>query len=210
VERRHNGGFALEPVEQLPSRSANAGAAADSRKGFITAFRDHLKTCSRLPDGVNVTDNAGVVLRAFLKPDGTLAARPQPIRIEGVVRQGGEYPYESIVAALRECQPYNLLPPNSTCSTFIHPAEFLKARQREQQVNPSLGPQCTGRTTAHGCGWDRMASQGTSCAHIPLITRDGAELVSEIAGDIYPQFHMFPIGVCVQQGPKPPPFHRPL
>jgi hypothetical protein len=24
-----------------------------------------------------------------------------------------------------------------------------------------------------------------------------------------PQFHIGPIGVCVQQGPKPPPFHRP-
>jgi hypothetical protein len=34
------------------------------------------------------------------------------IRIEGFVRQGGGYLYESIVAALRECQPYNMLPPN--------------------------------------------------------------------------------------------------
>jgi hypothetical protein len=87
-------------------------ANADFKKGFITAFRHHLKTCSRLPAGVDVTDNARVVLRIFLKPDGTLAAPPQPIRIEGLLRGGGRELYLSIVAALRECQPYNMLPPN--------------------------------------------------------------------------------------------------
>jgi hypothetical protein len=51
-------------------------------------------------------------LRIFLKPDGTLAAPPQPIRIEGLLRGGGRELYLSIVAALRECQPYNMLPPN--------------------------------------------------------------------------------------------------
>jgi hypothetical protein len=104
----------VKPTQPLSpaTLTANAGAAADSTKGFITAFRDHLKTCSTLPAGVNVTDKAKVVLRIFLKPDGTLAARPQPIRIEGVVRQGGGYMYEGIVAALRECQPYNMLPPD--------------------------------------------------------------------------------------------------
>jgi TonB family protein len=92
--------------------SSNAGATADSTKGVITPFRDHLKICSRLPAGVNVTDNARVVLRIFLKPDGTLAAPPQPIRIEGLLRGEGGDLYQSIVAALRECQPYNMLPPN--------------------------------------------------------------------------------------------------
>jgi hypothetical protein len=84
---------------------------ASIASGDITAFHDHLKTCSRLPAGVNVTDNVKAVLRIFLKPDGTLAAPPQPIRIEGVSRGGGEL-YQSIVAALRKCQPYNMLPPD--------------------------------------------------------------------------------------------------
>jgi hypothetical protein len=49
------------------------------------------------------------------------------------------------------------------------------------------------------------------CAHSADRPANAAmELVSEIARDIYPQFHMFPMGVWVQQGPKPPPFHRPL
>ena len=77
--------------------------------GDIAAFHDHLKTCSRLPASVNVADNVRAVLRIFLKPDGTLAAPPQPIRIEGVSRGGGEL-FQSIVAALRKCQPYNMLP----------------------------------------------------------------------------------------------------
>jgi hypothetical protein len=92
--------------------SANASATAGFEKGLITAFRRHLKTCSRLPAGANVTDSARVVLRIFLKPDGTLAAPPQPIRIDGLLRGGGRELYLSIVAALRECQPYNMLPPN--------------------------------------------------------------------------------------------------
>jgi hypothetical protein len=77
----------------------------------IAAFHQHLKTCSKLPAGVNATNNVRAVLRIFLKPDGTLAAPPQPIRIEGVSKGGGEL-YQSVVAALRKCQPFNMLPPD--------------------------------------------------------------------------------------------------
>ena len=84
---------------------------ADVSSDNIAAFHQHLKTCSKLPAGVNATDNVRAVLRIFLKPDGTLAAPPQPIRIEGVSRGGGEL-YQSIVTALRKCQPFNMLPPD--------------------------------------------------------------------------------------------------
>src|SRR5215468_451597 len=77
----------------------------------IAAFHNHLKTCSTLPAGVNTTDDVRAVLRIYLKPDGTLAAPPQPIRIEGVSRGGGAL-FQSVVAALRKCQPYNMLPPD--------------------------------------------------------------------------------------------------
>jgi outer membrane biosynthesis protein TonB len=75
----------------------------------IAAFHDHLKSCSKLPAGVNVTDNVKAVVRVFLKPDGTLAEPPTAIRVDGVSRGGGDL-YQSIVAALRQCQPYNMLP----------------------------------------------------------------------------------------------------
>ena len=103
--------LAAAPLAAL-TVSANADTTANFEKGFITTFRHHLKTCSRSPAGVNVTDSARVVLRIFLKPDGTLAAPPQPLRVDRLVRQGGIELYQSIVAALRECQPYNMLPPN--------------------------------------------------------------------------------------------------
>ena len=77
----------------------------------IAAFRNHLKTCSTLPAAVNTADDVRAVLRIYLNPDGTLAAPPQPIRIEGVSRGGGAL-YQSAVAALRKCQPYNMLPPD--------------------------------------------------------------------------------------------------
>jgi hypothetical protein len=75
----------------------------------IAAFHNHLKTCSTRPSGLNPTDDVKAVLRIYLKPDGTLAAPPQPIRIEGVSRGGGAL-YQSVVAALRKCQPYTMLP----------------------------------------------------------------------------------------------------
>jgi hypothetical protein len=93
------------------SFDAPAFDKASIPSGDIAAFHDRLKTCSRLPASVNVTDNVRAVLRIFLKPDGTLAAPPQPLRIEGVSRGGGDL-YVSIVAALRKCQPYNMLPPD--------------------------------------------------------------------------------------------------
>jgi len=69
--------------------SANSGATADFEKGFISTFRHRVKTCWRLPAGVNVADDVRVTLRIFFKPDGTLAAPPRAIRIEGVLRGGG-------------------------------------------------------------------------------------------------------------------------
>jgi len=71
-----------------------------------------VKTCWRLPAGVNVADNVRVILRIFLRPDGTLAAPPRAMRIEGVLRGGGSELTLSIIRALRKCQPYNMLPPN--------------------------------------------------------------------------------------------------
>jgi hypothetical protein len=74
-----------------------------------------------------VADNARVVLRIFLKPDGTLAAPPEPIRIDGLLRGGGRELYLSIVAALRECQPYNMLP-NKYDEWKVFDVSFYHAR----------------------------------------------------------------------------------
>jgi hypothetical protein len=44
---------------------------------------------------------------------------------------------------------------------------------------------------------------------LSLLSR-GETLIGGVSGiDQRPQFHIGPIGVCVQQGPKPPPFQSP-
>jgi hypothetical protein len=93
------------------SFDAAAVEKANIPNGDMAAFHTHLKTCSKLPAGVNMTDNVKAVVRVFLKPDGTLAARPEAIRVDGVSIGGGEL-YQSIVAALRKCQPFTMLPPD--------------------------------------------------------------------------------------------------
>jgi hypothetical protein len=77
----------------------------------IAAFHRHLKICSRLPAGVNKTDNFKVVLRIRLSLDGTLAAPPEPIWVEKQSGRGAAL-FQSAVAALRKCQPYTMLPPD--------------------------------------------------------------------------------------------------
>jgi hypothetical protein len=86
---------------------------ANIESDTVTAFRSHLKTCSKLPAGVS--SDVRVVLRVYLKPDGSLATglpqNPEPIKVEGVSLGGGAL-YQSAVAALRKCQPYRMLPPD--------------------------------------------------------------------------------------------------
>lgn len=97
---RLGGGFDAPAVDK-------ANIASDD----ITTFHKHLRACLTLPAKVNMTDNVKAVLRIHLKPDGTLAGDPQPILVEGVSKGGGAL-YQSAVAALRKCQPYNMLPPD--------------------------------------------------------------------------------------------------
>jgi hypothetical protein len=73
-----------------------------------TAFRDHLKSCSTLPVGIDPSDKVRIVLRVALKPNGTLAAQPQ--LIEGSPSEKGPALLQSAVTALRQCQPYTMLP----------------------------------------------------------------------------------------------------
>jgi hypothetical protein len=93
------------------SFDAPATDRANIANDEIAAFHNHLKTCSRLPAGVNKTDNFKVVLRIRLSPDGALAAPPEPIWVEEQSGRGGAL-YQSAVAALRKCQPYSMLPPD--------------------------------------------------------------------------------------------------
>jgi hypothetical protein len=71
-------------------------------------FRQHLRTCSALPAAVSRDDNIRIVLRVSLRPDGTLAAAPT--LIEASASAKGPLLMESAINALRQCQPYTMLP----------------------------------------------------------------------------------------------------
>ena len=74
----------------------------------VSAFRDQLKICSRLPAAVAPTDKIKIVLRVSLKPDGKLAGTP--ILIEASASTKGPALMESAIKALQACQPYDMLP----------------------------------------------------------------------------------------------------
>lgn len=83
-------------------------AAADVSSSVIADFRRHLKTCSKLPASVQSSDRITVKLRAFMTQDGRLAAEP--------AIGGGSASVKAIellqnaIAALKQCQPYKMLP----------------------------------------------------------------------------------------------------
>jgi outer membrane biosynthesis protein TonB len=90
---------------------APALTKADIPGDNTAAFRNHLKTCSTLPGSVAPTDKSKIVLRVYLKPNGTLAAPPEAIEVGGASSTGRAL-FEGAIAALRKCQPYNMLPPD--------------------------------------------------------------------------------------------------
>jgi len=72
------------------------------------AFRDRLKTCASLPDTISPDDKIRIVLRVAFMPDGTLAS--EPMLIEGSPSAKGLALKQSAIQALRQCQPYAMLP----------------------------------------------------------------------------------------------------
>jgi hypothetical protein len=76
----------------------------------IAELRRRLRSCAKLPAGVDPTDNVHIKLRAVFATDGTLA-RP-PILIEAPPSAKGVAIVKSATSALQACQPYKMLPPD--------------------------------------------------------------------------------------------------
>jgi outer membrane biosynthesis protein TonB len=87
---------------------ANASSAANISSSLIARFREHLRTCSRLPASVARSDNVFVKLRVLMTPQAKLAA--EPILIEGSASAKALDLKDSAVRALSACQPYDMLP----------------------------------------------------------------------------------------------------
>jgi hypothetical protein len=87
----------------------DASPAKDNlSSSLVEPLRRHLKTCSKLPAELSLSDDVAVKLRVQMTPDGRLAA--EPILIEGTASTKGVELMRSAVAALSSCQPYAELP----------------------------------------------------------------------------------------------------
>lgn len=101
------------PQESPKVKSGNdfdaaASKAADIDSGFVTEFRRHLKSCSKLPGSIAPSDKLRITLRVRMTPEGKLAA--EPILIEATASPKGPDLMQSAIAALGACQPYAMLP----------------------------------------------------------------------------------------------------
>lgn len=101
------------PPEPKDAPKDDGGDAKDSIAAklppeIIAELRRHLKSCARLPAGVEPTDSVRIKLRAVLATDGTLL-RP-PILIEAPPSAKGVALVKSATSALQACQPYRMLP----------------------------------------------------------------------------------------------------
>jgi hypothetical protein len=107
------------PVEPLPPPMANPGksddgfdatasSAADISSNVIAEFRRHLKTCSKLPSSISPSDHIMVKLRVLMTQDGRLAA--EPAIGGGSANMKAIELLQNAIAALKQCQPYTMLP----------------------------------------------------------------------------------------------------
>jgi hypothetical protein len=85
-----------------------ASSAANIASSVVAKFREHLKTCAKLPGSVARSDNIFVKLRVVMTPQATLAG--EPILIEGSASTKALELRQSAVQALKACQPYVMLP----------------------------------------------------------------------------------------------------
>jgi hypothetical protein len=103
------------PVDANSAAKDDGGDAKDSVGAklpaeVIAALRRHLRSCARLPAGVDPTDSVNIRLRTVLATDGTLA-RP-PILIEAPPSAKGVALVKAATAAIQACQPFRMLPPD--------------------------------------------------------------------------------------------------
>jgi hypothetical protein len=109
------------PPEEPPPAEKPAENTAKSENGFegkattaalkssvVAEFKRHLKTCSKLPDSVAPSDHIMVKLRVFMTHDGRLAA--DPVIGGGSANIKAINLLQSAIAALKDCQPYTMLP----------------------------------------------------------------------------------------------------
>jgi len=98
----------VNPGKSDDGFDATASSAADLSSSVIAEFKKHLKTCSKLPPSVKPSDYITVKLRVLLAQDGRLAA--EPAIGGGSANMKAIELLQSAIAAVKQCQPYKMLP----------------------------------------------------------------------------------------------------
>ena len=98
----------INPGKSDDGFDATASSAADVSSSVIAEFKNHLKTCSKLPPSVKPSDHLIVKLRVLLAQDGRLAA--EPAIGGGSANMKAIELLQSAIAAVKQCQPYKMLP----------------------------------------------------------------------------------------------------
>ena len=96
-------------MDKADNKEVGATATTNLSTDMVGVFRDHLRSCSRLPASISPGDNVMVRLRVLMTPDGRLAADPDTIEVKSPIK--GVDLKQSAVSALLACQPYAMLPP---------------------------------------------------------------------------------------------------
>jgi hypothetical protein len=96
------------PNAPAPGFDAEATTTANLSGGEKAILKEHLKKCWRLPDGMSAAQTTRVVLRVYLRRDGSLAA--EPLLIEASASREGPVLLKAAIRTLKDCQPYAFLP----------------------------------------------------------------------------------------------------
>jgi hypothetical protein len=89
---------------------AEATTAAYLSGDERAAFKSHLKKCWKLPDGMSPAQSTRVMLRIYLKRDGSLAG--EPTLIEASASRDGPRLLQAAIRSVKDCQPFAFLPPD--------------------------------------------------------------------------------------------------
>jgi hypothetical protein len=94
---------------------------------FTVPFRELLSTCGALPSGFTRDQKISIVVRVFLKRDGTVEAAPQLLEPNPSAEQ--QELLQSFASGLQKCQPYTMLPPDrysqwKTLDLVVHPHNY--------------------------------------------------------------------------------------
>ena len=87
---------------------APATETADVARSLVAQFRQHLKSCLKLPASLASSDDVKVKLRVLMTPEGRLAT--EPLLIEASASMKGPLLMQGAIRALQACQPYAMLP----------------------------------------------------------------------------------------------------